>query len=209
MTGSTSKQRRHQPYHNGQFGLPFQSPKKKKNYTKNKELKAPIGFRQRQQELLRKLGLTEDGSPSKPATAQNEDDWEDDDQHDSVPHNYDDPFSFDPTPQSDMDCDTKPLQDEPPSQCPHDETEPEPSPTKSTQASPSKSKESLHSRWKKLLPTLVPHYLAYCERTLGKPLSVPTELTPNCSQGCTQKVYQVDCLFFDRTFTFSIPIYED
>ncbi|RXW17203.1 hypothetical protein EST38_g8659 [Candolleomyces aberdarensis] len=40
--------------------------------------------------------------------------------------------------------------------------------------------------------------VAEYEATLGKPLDLPTKITPNCTKKCTRKTYQIECLYYDH-----------
>ncbi|RXW14843.1 hypothetical protein EST38_g11010 [Candolleomyces aberdarensis] len=75
----------------------------------------------------------------------------------------------------------------------------------SARSSPTKAARiSHHKRWVELLPTLVPHYLQYCETTIGKPIPLTADLKPVCNKNCPKKTYQILCLFYDHADTKAV-----
>jgi hypothetical protein len=224
MTNNIGQQRRYQPYEGG-FGQAYTSPKKKRNYKKVKHLVQPIGFHRRRKELLDKLCDAQAKQTAKSAAqsdkkGQEEDSeaWESDDEPEAPgtsstaladmewePNQCDDPGAemLDPFGMDQGACST----DENPEPMAEKPSQPTTSQSTKSSALPSPSKTaqlSHHDRWTELLPSLVPHYLEYCEATIGKPIALPAKLEPRCNKNCSKKTYQILCLFSDRKFASPI-----
>ncbi|KAJ2911799.1 hypothetical protein MD484_g8611, partial [Candolleomyces efflorescens] len=166
MSSNTSQQRRHQPY-SGRFGQPFQSPRKRRNYKQQKQVKPPLGHARTRQALEALLKAAQDGGGRSQTPG-----WEDEEDmgEDEAIETAEEPgFWEQPGSSSAMDWEPNGPTDNigiaP-------ELESAPSPPKTSQSSPSKKtdKTSFHNRWTKLLPTLLPHFMEYYNTTIGKPL---------------------------------------
>lgn len=76
-----------------------------------------------------------------------------------------------------------------------------PDTTPTSVSTATRASSNRYENWKKTIPTLIPLFLSYLSRTLGKPTSAPSNTPLSCCRGdCDVKKTQIIALYHDCEF---------